>query len=81
MISASRGKVEITSARPLRELNGWRAMFDLRLTDDSVGADQPAAVPVPERPAADRNLAVSVHATARRTSATWSPPGGICQKP
>jgi glucans biosynthesis protein len=36
IISASRGKVEITSARPFRELNGWRAMFDLRLTDDSV---------------------------------------------
>src|ERR1700761_3485663 len=36
MISASRGKVEITSARPLHELNGWRAMFDLHLTDDSV---------------------------------------------
>jgi periplasmic glucans biosynthesis protein len=36
MISASRGKVEITSARPLREINGWRAMFDLHLTDDSL---------------------------------------------
>ena len=36
MISASRGTVEIASARPLREINGWRAMFDLRLTDDSV---------------------------------------------
>jgi periplasmic glucans biosynthesis protein len=36
MISASRGKVEITSARPLREINGWRAMFDLHLTDDSI---------------------------------------------
>jgi periplasmic glucans biosynthesis protein len=36
VISASRGKVEITSARPLREPNGWRAMFDLDLTDESV---------------------------------------------
>ncbi len=36
MITASRGKVEITSARPLRSINGWRAMFDLRLADDSV---------------------------------------------
>ena len=35
VISASRGKVEITSARPLRSINGWRAMFDLRLTDES----------------------------------------------
>ena len=36
VISASRGTVEITSARPLHEINGWRAMFDLRLTDESV---------------------------------------------
>jgi glucans biosynthesis protein len=36
MISASRGRVEITSARPLASIQGWRAMFDLALTDDSV---------------------------------------------
>jgi glucans biosynthesis protein len=36
VISASRGKVEIASARPQREINGWRTMFDLHLTDDSV---------------------------------------------
>jgi glucans biosynthesis protein len=36
VISSSRGTVEITSARPLREINGWRAMFDLHLTDESV---------------------------------------------
>jgi glucans biosynthesis protein len=35
MISASRGQIEITSARPLRSINGWRAMFDLRPTDES----------------------------------------------
>ena len=35
-ISASRGRVEITSARPLASIQGWRAMFDLALTDDSV---------------------------------------------
>lgn len=29
VISASRGKVEITSARPLDAISGWRAMFDL----------------------------------------------------
>lgn len=29
VISASRGKIEITSARPLDAINGWRAMFDL----------------------------------------------------
>ncbi|HTY48880.1 MAG TPA: glucan biosynthesis protein D [Steroidobacteraceae bacterium] len=36
VISASRGHVEITSARPLKEIDGWRAMFDLKLTDSSV---------------------------------------------
>jgi glucans biosynthesis protein len=35
MISASRGKIEIASARPFKELNGYRAMFDLNLTDES----------------------------------------------
>jgi glucans biosynthesis protein len=29
VITASRGRVEITSARPLASINGWRAMFDL----------------------------------------------------
>jgi glucans biosynthesis protein len=29
VITASRGRVEITSARPLKPLGGWRAMFDL----------------------------------------------------
>jgi glucans biosynthesis protein len=36
VISASRGKVEITSVRPLAPLRQWRAMFDLALSDDSV---------------------------------------------
>ncbi len=35
VISASRGRIEIASARPLRPLNGWRAMFDLAPTDAS----------------------------------------------
>ena len=35
MITASRGQIEITSARPLHSINGWRAMFDLKPTDDS----------------------------------------------
>jgi len=34
VISASRGKVEITSARPLAAIKGYRAMFDL-VPDDS----------------------------------------------
>jgi glucans biosynthesis protein len=36
MISASRGRIEIPSARPLLPLQQWRAMFDLALTDDSL---------------------------------------------
>lgn len=36
VISASRGSIEITSARPQHEIRGWRAMFDLKLTDDSL---------------------------------------------
>ena len=35
VITASRGKVEITSARPLHSVNGYRAMFDLVPPDDS----------------------------------------------
>jgi periplasmic glucans biosynthesis protein len=36
VISASRGVIELASARPLASINGWRALFDLKLTDDSV---------------------------------------------
>src|SRR3984893_12994482 len=35
VITASRAQIEIPSARPLHSINGWRAMFDLRPTDDS----------------------------------------------
>lgn len=35
VISATRGQIEIASARPLQEINGWRAIFDLKLTDES----------------------------------------------
>ncbi len=45
VISASRGKIEVASARPYRELNGWRAIFDLNLTDESPEPDQSATVP------------------------------------
>jgi len=36
VIEASRGQIEITSARPLASIDGYRAMFDIRPTDDSV---------------------------------------------
>jgi glucans biosynthesis protein len=36
VISASRGQIEITSVRPLETVRGYRAMFDLKPTDDSV---------------------------------------------
>jgi len=35
VITASRGKIEITSARPQKEIKGYRAMFDLRPTDSN----------------------------------------------
>lgn len=35
IITASRGKVEITSARPQPQIAGYRAMFDLKPIDDS----------------------------------------------
>ena len=35
VIEASRGRVEITSARPLASIQGWRALFDLKPVDDS----------------------------------------------
>jgi glucans biosynthesis protein len=36
MISASRGTIEIASARPQAEIAGFRAMFDIKPTDDSI---------------------------------------------
>lgn len=36
MISATRGVIEIPSARPQHEIGGYRAMFDIRPADDSV---------------------------------------------
>jgi periplasmic glucans biosynthesis protein len=36
VIAVSRGTAEITSARPLKPINGYRAMFDLKLPDDSM---------------------------------------------
>jgi glucans biosynthesis protein len=35
VISASRGKIELSSARPLADIQGYRVMFDLIPTDDS----------------------------------------------
>jgi glucans biosynthesis protein len=36
VITTSRGRIEITSARPQKEINGYRAMFDLKPIDESV---------------------------------------------
>jgi glucans biosynthesis protein len=36
VISTSRGEIQVTSARPQHEIKGYRAMFDLKPTDDSV---------------------------------------------
>ena len=37
VITVSQGTVEITSARPLDAIRGYRAMFDLKLPDDAKG--------------------------------------------
>jgi glucans biosynthesis protein len=37
VITASSGEVEITSARPLDAIRGYRMMFDLRIADDVAG--------------------------------------------
>ncbi|MET4026500.1 glucans biosynthesis protein [Marinobacter sp. MBR-99] len=39
VVSASRGKVELVSARPLHAINGFRAMFDLVPDDDTSPID------------------------------------------
>src|SRR5579862_183634 len=36
VIQASRGRIELVSARPQMEIKGFRAMFDLALADDSI---------------------------------------------
>jgi periplasmic glucans biosynthesis protein len=36
VITASRGEIEIASARPQKDVKGYRAMFDLRPTDSSI---------------------------------------------
>ena len=36
VITASRGEIEVTSARPLAPIECWRAMFDIKPTDDSL---------------------------------------------
>src|SRR5262249_3934684 len=55
IISASRGRVEIASARPLRELKGWRAMFDL----------------VPDGSTEPINLRLYLSADGQALSETW----------
>ena len=37
VISATHGEVEIPSARPLDEINGYRAIFDVKIADDVKG--------------------------------------------
>ncbi len=63
VIVASRGVVEITSARPLASIRGYRAMFDLRPGDESL-------LPV--------NLRMYLRAGSRTLTETWmyqwSPP-------
>ena len=34
VVTADRGEVELVSARPLKPIKGYRAMFDVKLTDN-----------------------------------------------
>src|SRR3546814_12853561 len=54
-ISASRGKLEIVSARPLDAINGWRALFDL----------------VPDASTEPINLRLYLKLAGKPLSATW----------
>ena len=36
VITSSRGEIEVSSARPLAAIDGYRVMFDLKPTDDSI---------------------------------------------
>lgn len=54
-IWASRGKIEIASARPLASINGWRAMFDL----------------VPDESAAPINLRLFLAVEGQAMTETW----------
>ena len=56
VITASRGQIEIPSARPLEAVRGCRAIFDLKPTDDSL-------VPV--------NLRLYLHANGQPLTETW----------
>jgi glucans biosynthesis protein len=57
VITASRGEVQITSARPLHAVQGYRAMFDLKPAGDD-------AAPV--------DLRVHLEAAGRRITETWN---------
>ncbi|MGI4938548.1 MAG: glucan biosynthesis protein, partial [Janthinobacterium lividum] len=63
VITASSGEIEITSARPLDDIQGWRVMFDIKPTDAS-------AAPI--------DLRVYLAADGQPLSETWlyqwSPP-------
>jgi glucans biosynthesis protein len=57
VITASRGEIQITSARPLHAVQGYRALFDIKPTDDST---------------APINLRVYLKARGRPLSETWA---------
>ena len=65
VITPSRGTVELTSARPLKSIHGYRAMFDLRLPDD-----RPAPVEL------RAYLAYRGQPMSETWCYQWMPPGG-----
>ena len=61
----ARHSIEHVTAHYVAEFNGYRALFDVRPPDDSVEPIDLRLVPAHRRPAADRNLDLSVDAALR----------------
>jgi glucans biosynthesis protein len=69
VITASRGEIEVTSARPLEAIGGYRAMFDVRPADDS-------ATPIDLR----LQLSVNGKIASETWIYQWTPPAGAARQ-
>ena len=77
VITASRGQIEITSARPLDSIQGYRAMFDLKLGRLQPRTRGPAPLPARRRPAIDGNLALPVDSAGAAPVTARRPPSPV----
>ncbi len=67
IVGTSRGRVETVSARPIVGADGWRAMFDLVPTDDSLDPVNLRLYLALDGRCAHRDVAVSVRSRGRPT--------------